>query len=229
VKLLLALLLLCAVAPASARTPFQARCEDGARQALAVLSSQQGGYRIDNTLSYRTLTRMKDHAPAGAQVLGLTHTESRVTIGVTGQVLRDPASGHECVAPRIEVSLFYVPIVIYIGREFPPASCAYQEILAHEMRHLNVYLEYLPKVESVVRAALARRFAGKPLYARAGQARALLQREIDGGWMPYIKAEMGKVEHLQAAIDTPQEYARLGKVCQGEVQSLIGSAKRTTS
>jgi hypothetical protein len=32
---------------------------------------------------------------------------------------------------------------------------------------------------------------------------------------------MAKVEALQAAIDSPQEYARLGKVCGGEVQSLI--------
>jgi hypothetical protein len=48
--------------------------------------------------------------------------------------------------------------------------------------------------------------------------------------MPFIKNEMVKVERLQAAIDTPQEYARLGKVCAGEVQSLIRPAKqkRTT-
>jgi hypothetical protein len=44
--------------------------------------------------------------------------------------------------------------------------------------------------------------------------------------MPFIKREMAKVEQLQAAIDTPQEYARLGKVCAGEVQSLIRPAKR---
>jgi len=228
-KLLLALVLLCALAPAGARTPFQARCEETVGRSVSVLVAQQNGYRIDNTRSYQALTWMKGMASPGAYVLGLTHTESRVKIGVGGRVLTDPQTGYECVAPRIEVSLFYVPIVIYVGREFPPNSCAYQEILAHEMRHLNAYLDHLPKVETVVRAALARRFEGAPFYAPAGQARALLQREIDSGWMPYIKAEMGKIERLQAAIDTPQEYARLGKVCQGEVQSLIGSAKRTRS
>jgi hypothetical protein len=44
--------------------------------------------------------------------------------------------------------------------------------------------------------------------------------------MPYIKREMAKVEVLQAAIDTPQEYARLGKVCGGEVQSLLRPKRR---
>jgi hypothetical protein len=46
--------------------------------------------------------------------------------------------------------------------------------------------------------------------------------------MPYIKNEMIKVERLQAAIDSPQEYARLSKVCKGEVQSLIRPLKRNT-
>ena len=72
-----------------------------------------------------------------------------------------------------------------------------------------------------MRAALAQRFQDKPLYARLGQAQALLQRELDTGWMSYIRSEMARVETLQAAIDSPQEYARLGKVCAGEVESLI--------
>jgi uncharacterized heparinase superfamily protein len=99
-------------------------------------------------------------------------------------------------------------------------------VLAHEMRHLTTYQAFMPKAEATVRARLAARFAGKPLYAPIGQARGLLQREIDRSWMPYIKGEMAKVEVLQAAIDTPQEYARLGKVCAGEVQSLLRPARR---
>jgi hypothetical protein len=228
-KLACALVLLLASGGAAARTPFQAQCEDTIGQTVSVLSARENGYRVDNTRSYRTLTVMKGATPRGSYVLGLTRAESRVQVGVGGPILTDPASGYECVAPRIEVSLYYVPIVIYVSREFPPGSCAYQEVLAHEMRHLKAYLDFLPKVETTVRAALARRFEAKPLYARSGRARDLLQQEIDSGWMPYIKSEMANVELLQAAIDSPQEYARLGKVCQGEVQSLIGSAKRTRS
>jgi hypothetical protein len=164
---------------------------------------------------------MKGRARPGQYVLGLTRTESHVSINVGGRLLSDPASGYECIAPHIEVALHYPPIVVYVSREFAPGSCAYEEVLAHEMRHLNAYLDYLPKAESRVRLALERRFEDKPLYARIGQAQSLLQREIDRGWMPYIKSEMAKVEALQAAIDSPQEYARLGKVCGGEVQSLI--------
>ena len=225
-KLLLALALLCILAPASARTAFQARCEDTVGASVSSLSSKHEGYRVDNSYSFHGLSALKGDRAPGSYVLGLTHTESRVAIGVRGRVLSDPATGYECVAPRLEVKLHYLPIVVYVGREFAPGTCAYREILAHELRHRDIYLGFLPRAEKIVGDALARRFEGKPLYAPRGQARDLLQREIDTGWMPFIKREMGKVERLQAAIDTPQEYARLGKVCAGEVQSLIRPAKR---
>jgi hypothetical protein len=225
-KLLLLLAVLCTAVPASARTPFQARCEDTIGQSAPVMSSKQNGYRVDNSYSFHGLSAMKGERAPGSYVLGLTRTESQVRIGLQGRMLSDPASGVECVAPRLEITLTYLPIVVYVGREFQPGSCAYREILAHELRHRDIYLNYLPRAEKVVSEALARRFQGKPLYAPVGQARNLLQREIDSGWMPFIKNEMTKVERLQAAIDTPHEYARLGKVCAGEVQSLIRPAKR---
>jgi hypothetical protein len=225
----LGLALLAASGLASARTSFEARCDAAARDAGATFSTRASGWRIDNTVSYRDLTRMKRPGARNGFVLGLTRTESRVAIQVDGTLLASPDGRAECVMPRIAVLLYYQPIVVYVGREFEPESCAYREILAHEMRHLKSYLDYLPKVEERVRVRLGGRFAGKPLYARTGESRKLLQREIDGNWMPYIKGEMGRVEKLQAAIDSPQEYARLSKVCQGEVQSLIGSTRRPRS
>ena len=222
-RFLLALVLSCWALAVSAapRTEFQARCEDTIGESLTVLTGSRNGFRIDSSVGARSLTVMKGRAGPGQLVLGLTRTESRVSIRVGGRLLSDPASGYECIAPHIEIRLTYPAIVVYVSREFQPGSCAYEEVLAHEMRHLNAYLDYLPQAEARVRQALARRFEGQPLYARAGQAQSLLRREIDRGWMPYIKSEMAKVEALQAAIDSPQEYARLGKVCGGEVQSLL--------
>jgi hypothetical protein len=225
--LLVPLLLLAPGLAWGARTAFQVRCEDTISKAQVLLTSRQGGYSVDNSLSWRKLTAMKREDPRRNYVLGLTRTESRVSIGVDGPMLVDQATGYECVAPKVAVQVYYTPIVIYVSREFAPGSCAYQEILAHEMRHLNTYLDHLPKVETRVRAALKRRFDDKPLYAPKGQAKLLLEREIDGTWMPYIRKEMAKVEQLQAAIDAPKEYARLSKICKGEVQSIIGPAKRT--
>ena len=227
----LALCLLMAAGEAAA-TPPEARCEaalDGAGRRPAVsVEAHDGGYRVDNSLSWRALTRIKrEHA--GDVVLGLTRAESRVAISVEGTIAGDPGSGMECMSPRIAISLSYLPIVVYVGKEFAPGTCAYREILAHEMRHLKAYVEYLPKVERTVRVSLASRFDGRPVVAPQGQALARVQAELDGRWMPFIKREMGKAKALQAGIDSAGEYARLSKVCQGEVQSLIGSTRHLRS
>lgn len=206
---------------APARTPFQIRCEDSISKTVSVLSAKQNGYTINTTLSYKMLTAMKGVATRNQFVLGLTRTESRVQIGLAGPMLQDPASGYECVAPQISVQLTYVPVKIYVGSEFPVGTCGYKEILAHEMRHMEAYMAHLPKVERTVSAALAKRFENKPLYAPSGTARSALAFEIDSGWLPYIKAEMAKVEAVQAQIDSPAEYARLGKVCGGEIQRIL--------
>ncbi|MBB5367017.1 MULTISPECIES: hypothetical protein [unclassified Janthinobacterium] len=208
-------------AQAAARTPFQIRCEDTISKTVSVLTAQQNGYSIDTHLPYKALTVMKGVARANTWVLGLTKTDSQVKIALAGPMLQDPVSGYECVAPQIAVSLSYAPVMIYIGREFAPGTCAYDEILAHELRHMKTYMEHLPRVEKIVRAALAKRFEARPLYAPGGTAKAALAREIDTGWLPYIKAEMRKVEVLQAAIDSPQEYARLSKACNGEIQNIL--------
>jgi hypothetical protein len=231
---LLALLLLATTAEAAA-TPFQVRCE--ARQlGLATdsrptgirIESHDSGYRVDNSLSTRTLTRIK-HERAGGYVLGLTRAESRVAISVEGAIVASPDTAEECLLPQIGVSLSYPTIVIYVGSEFVPGSCAYREILAHEMRHLKAYDDYLPKVERRVRDTLGRRYDARPVYAARGQSLGRVRAELDGRWMPFIKREMAKAKALQIAIDSPAEYARLSKVCQGEVQSLIGSTRRSRS
>jgi hypothetical protein len=134
-----ALSLLASAASAQTRTPLQARCEDTIGESISVLSTREQGYRIDNTRSFYDLTRLMPSVRRGSWVLGLTHTEARVRISVGGRMLADPATGYECVAPRIDVSLDYAPIVVYVSREFPPASCAYREVLAHELRHLTTY------------------------------------------------------------------------------------------
>lgn len=210
----------------AARSLFQVRCEQTIKPARATLSARQNGYTINTKYSYHDITALKGKAPANAFVAGLTHTQSQVQMSHAGTLLEDRLSGYECISPQIEVELSYAPVIIYIGREFKPGTCSYDEILAHEMRHLKAYLDHLPKVETVVRKALAARFDNKPLYAKAGQSRAALKRELETGWMPYIDREMKRVELVQAQIDTPQEYARLSRICKGEVQSLIGPAKR---
>ena len=80
---LFAFVLLCcasALVHAAPRTAFQARCEDSIGETLSILSGTQTGFRIENTVGPRPLPDMPGRARPGQVVLGLTRTESRVSI-----------------------------------------------------------------------------------------------------------------------------------------------------
>ncbi len=209
-------------AAAPARTAFQARCEDTLDKTISVLTAQQNGYSINTQLSYKALTRMGGPGAQNAYVLGLTKAESLIQLQpVQLKILPDPLSGYECIAPQLSFSLSYRPFVIYVGNEFAPGTCAYKEILAHEFRHMQAYLDHLPKAEQTVRDALARRFAGKPFYAPQGTAVSALNHEVSASWIPFIRNEMAKAELAQVAIDAPEEYRRISYACDGEIQRIL--------
>jgi hypothetical protein len=222
-KALLAIACIGAAAGAQAaeRTPFQIRCEDTINKTVSVLSSTQNGFTINNQLPYRALTAKAGSIDGRMQTLGLTVTKGIYKASLGGPVLQDPASGYECIAPKVEIKLNYSPVLIYVGNEFVPGSCAYNEILTHEQRHLKAYMDNLARVELAVRDALSKRFEGKPLYAPSGTAMSALEHEINGTWFPFIRDEFEKGKAKQAEIDTPDEYARLGKACNGEISEIL--------
>jgi hypothetical protein len=86
---------------------------------------------------------------------------------------------------------------------------------------MKAYMENLSRVEGVVREALGKRFGGKPFYAPSGTALSALEHEIHGTWFPFIAAEFKRGEIKQAEIDTPEEYERVGKECDGEIEAIL--------
>ncbi|GJI90144.1 hypothetical protein [Duganella hordei] len=215
------LLASCGMAWAAERTPFQVRCEDTIAKTVSVLSSKQNGYTINNQLPYRAITAKAGNMDNRMATLGLTVTRGQYSASLGGPILQDPASGYECIAPQVDVKLNYSPVLIYVGSEFAPGTCSYKAILEHEQRHLQAYMENLARVENVVREALNKRFEGKPLYAPSGTAMSALEHEINGTWFPFIRDEFEKGKAKQDAIDTPEEYARLGKTCDGEIADIL--------
>ena len=215
-----------ATAGKAARTPFQIRCEDTISKTISVLSTQSNGFTINNQLPYRALTAKTGNIDNRHETLGLTVTRAQYSAKLGGPMLQDPASGYECVAPRVEIKLNYSPVLIYVGNEFAPGTCAYNIILEHEQRHLKAYMDNLVRVEKSVRAALEKRFDARPLYAPSGTAQSALQHEINSVWFPFIRDEFDKGKAEQAKIDTPQEYARLADSCNGEIRQIVERKRR---
>lgn len=211
---------------AAERTPFQVRCEDTIRKSVSVLSARQEGYTINNQLPYRALTARTGSLDRRMETLGLTVTQGQHRAKVGGVVLQDPASGYECIAPQVEIELYYSPVRIYVGNEFAPGTCAYKEILDHEMRHLKAHTDNLARVEALVRDALNKRFGGQPMYASSGTTRSALEHEVNSTWFNFIRDEFEKGKAEQEKIDSPAEYARLGKACNGEIAATLARRRR---
>lgn len=174
-------------------------------------------------LNYREITHLASElARPGTRVLGLTRGTATVRMEIRSPSYVDRSRRWECSSPQIVVTYGYDPMTVYIAREFPERTCAYNEIYEHELRHVRTYQEHLVAIEKDLTETLRRRFAtGTPWRGTVGNTEAVLRRELDDRWLPYIKREIGKVEAAQALVDTPDEYERVSKSCNGEIRRRI--------
>ena len=177
----------------------------------------------NNTYGYRSLTTIgASAARPGQQVLGLTRGNASARFSISVPTLLDPTQRWECFSPQITLTYGFSPLTVYVAREFPEGSCGHQEIQAHEMRHVKTYQAHLTAIEKELAATLNQRFAtGAPWRGPAGESAARLQQELDERWLPYVQREIRRVEEAQALIDTPEEYERITKACNGEISQRI--------
>ena len=101
---------------------------------------------IDTHYGYREITHLAaEIARPGTRVLGLTRGTAKVHVEARSTSFVDRSRRWECVSPQIVVTYGYDPMTVYNAREFPERSCAYNEIYAHELRHVKTYTTTSPQ------------------------------------------------------------------------------------
>lgn len=178
---------------------------------------------LNTRYSYKSLTNIgASLARPGQVVLGLTRGNAVTRFAITAPGFVEHSGRWECFSPQITISLGFAPMVLYVAKEFPPGSCAYDEIYRHEQRHVETYQAHIAGIEKELFETLNQRFAtGAPWRGPVGQKRALLQQELAERWLPYIERRIAGAEAAQALIDTPEEYERIANACAGEVKKNI--------
>jgi len=214
---------LAASANVTADQQFRSRCENQLPKVNVDLRVKMADYLVDSTVSSSVLNVKSDHAKAGDKLLGLTSIRSIIEFGYDGPSLEDASNGVECAAPQIDVELRYMPVLVYVAREFIRDTCPYREIMAHELRHVRAYEAQLPQVQATVLKALHERFGGAPIYGERGKTFAQLKQEVDTLWIPFIRAELKKLDRMHAEIDTTEETMRMSNACFGEVALTLNS------
>jgi hypothetical protein len=180
-------------------------------------------FTVDTQQSYKTLNHLGSAlARPGNQILGLTRGKAVARFATSTPSYLDRSGLWECASPQLTVTFGFSPMAVYVAKEFPAGSCAYNEIYQHELRHVKTYQAHLAGIEKEISDTLNRRFAtGAPWRGPAGQTRARLQQELDERWLPYIQREINRADEAQALIDTPEEYARVADACNGEIRKRI--------
>ena len=213
--------------PAAAQTGA-ASCPAFAPARVA-LDMQVVPLRTDYSQSIGQLARKPGRPPvtgrtANAHTLGLTASQYNQQWQVS-IVTASLGQGRYCGAAQIlTVTFGYDQRTVYVARELPQGSCIHAEVLAHEMRHVAVdeqlLREYVP--------ALKRRL--EDVVARLGPAQGRSERQVASAIEQPIKAAMRQLidefgrerSARQARVDTPAEYERISRSCNGEVSRYIG-------
>lgn len=198
-------------------------CDDLPKPSVTLKRLENGSISYNTEYGYRLLTSIGgEKIRPGSQVLGLTRTNSVAQFSVSTPSYKDATERYECASPQITLTLGFKQMTVYVGKEFPVGSCAYKEILDHEMRHVKAYQEHVTQIEKALQEDLNRRFATGSVWRGAtGTSNARVSKELDERWLPYINRELQKVNAAQALIDAPEEYARLSNACNGEVKKLM--------
>lgn len=186
--------------------------------------------RIDERLTYNTEYSYKSltnigaaSARPGKQVLGLTRGNATIGFATNTPGIVDPTGRWECTSPQITLTFGFSPMTVYVAREFAEGTCAYKEILDHEMRHVVAYQKHIDSLEKELGESLNARFAtGAVWRAPVGQTAARLREELDARWAPYVLRLIKRVDEVQAKIDTAEEYERVANACNGEISKVLG-------
>lgn len=210
-----ALIVLCA--PARAQdAAFARECESRLEPARLEVVVPASAVRYDFSRSVAELSAARRAPTPGQYTLGLTVFELKTSLEWRSNMLRR-ADGTACLRPHIRLTLDVGPQLVYIGREFPRGSCAFNDIARHELLHVHANQTRAEAVGAALKTALERQFGNRVFHGQAEQLRSQLESALRQSWFAWAQQQLREVDKDHAAIDSPQEYARNLTVCNGEI------------
>ena len=210
-----------AVEPSAA---FQDECSQRLPATTVQVQSQPSAVTYDFSLNVAALTRRKKAAGPHGKTLGLTEHRLRLESSWQGQMLFDKKSGLYCSRPQLRMTVAVGPQHVFVGREFPRGSCAFNEIVEHELRHVRANQAQLEAMAQELQQALQESFGNRIFYGSRQELRDAFSRNLTSGWMPWAESRFRQVDAAHDAIDSPAEYARNRTMCDAEVPRLLKQA-----
>lgn len=201
----------------SPSTPSNSLCDvKGDRETDVHVHIEVPPAPVNHGLSISELTHRKFHNEPSGQVLGLMDPDldiqARARPGITQH------SDHVCFwLEEIDVELVYKSIEIFVAREYKRGSCEYIAILDHENKHVEIAKDNLEKFRAKIRYALTSLLIPSPRrpvkVASVEEVEPYYEKLFEEVLQPIYEEMWEDLISAQAAIDTPQSYAKVNARC----------------
>lgn len=142
--------------------------------------------------------------------------------------MKKMADGAYCVqVQQVDANIGYRNITIYIAHELVENDCAVQHVIEHEKKHVavnrEILLEYVPSIQARLREYL--KTNGVYSGTDAQYAQELMQEKIRFVLMETSKQITTENRRRQSLVDTPEEYAKNIRACDGYINNLVLKAR----
>ncbi len=133
------------------------------------------------------------------------------------------ASGATCQhAAKVDVTIGFRNVTVYVAREIPEGSCGFNEVLAHEQKHVEVNRQVLAEFAPVAAERLREYLIDHGSF-RTNEPELMIAALHDNMQAILNEAATAMNEEdrrRQQQIDSPAEYRRVSASCGGQLQRL---------
>ncbi len=194
---------------------FESRCENLPPAHVDIRPSATT-VETNELLTLQELTTLGEDNPATHRTLGLTRTEIRREVSIELKGLKDAQGGRSCLRPQLSIEISMRPMTVYVASELRDNPCGRAVVLEHEMKHVAAFREHMLEMAQELGEQLPTLFGQRVVFAADPAAgEALVRTELQGFLRDFDVANAQALKTRQAAIDSPEEYARVGAACGG--------------
>lgn len=149
---------------------------------------------------------------------GLVKAKLRSQVAVSAE-LRTDSSGHSCLYPQLELTIDFEPMPVFIASELPENGCAYNAVLRHELKHVEIYKAHLPRILRQIESDL------KPVFSQGFSTRDPkgLHKQIAEDTKKYVSGavayEMSIVDKAQTTFDEQDSESTVRGPCAAEFKA----------
>lgn len=212
-------------APASVQDEFKAICESKLPATDVKIEVKEANIVEDYSQGIKALTANPNHETRGSYILGDTEFSSRLAFSFGLNSMKEQNTGMACYRPTVHLTLEVPSHLVHIASEFPPGSCAFDHIKAHEYLHVKVNREAIWYAATTIQAEFQAQLGEGIIYSKDVESGKRLEAQLNEAmktyWLPRLQEILDGAQSRHQFIDTPEEYARSTTACNGSIARAI--------